>query len=63
MINSKSLHFDLSGLDVLRNLQISGMTKNIHIEEAITKLLEHNLSAKYALVGKLCKSAVMSILL
>lgn len=44
----------LGGLDILRHLKTLDTMRNAFTDEAFVKLLEHNLSAKYGLIGKLC---------
>ena len=41
------------GLDVLQEIQLSSTRKNAFTDVAIQKLLDSNLSAKYALSGDL----------
>lgn len=39
----------------MRHLQTLDTMRNAFTDEAVLKLLENNLSAKYALIGKLCE--------
>ncbi|XP_021356632.1 armadillo repeat-containing protein 3-like isoform X1 [Mizuhopecten yessoensis] len=43
----------LGGMDILQEIQVSGTRKNPFAEAALERLLDSNLSAKYALTGNL----------
>ena len=45
-----------SGLDILQDIQLSSKRKNAFTDVAVEKLLDSNLSAKYALTGQLGES-------
>jgi len=42
-----------SGLDLLLEIQLSSTRKNAFTQMAIAKLMDSNLSAKYAITGRL----------
>ena len=42
-----------SGLEILQDIQLSSKRKNAFTDVAVEKLLDSNLSAKYALTGQL----------
>ena len=43
------------GLEILQDVQLSRTRKNVFSDQALAKLLDSNLSAKYALTGVLGK--------
>ncbi|XP_056009860.1 armadillo repeat-containing protein 3-like isoform X7 [Ostrea edulis] len=49
----------LGGMDLLQEIQVSGTRKNPFAEVALERLLDANLSAKYALTGQLSSTNVI----
>lgn len=51
------------GMDLLQEIQVSGTRKNPFAEVALERLLDANLSAKYALTGQLSIHFIVHILI
>ena len=51
------------GLEILQQIQLSSTRQSPFIDTALERLLDSNLSAKYALTGHLCESFFLCVFL